>query len=172
VGQISTQKRNGTIVGYSVYLGVNAEGVKQRRFFKHLPDAQKFLTSHNTNPLPVGELLERKTEILYCLERLRMVGATLVEVVDFYMLHRANKGNPTLENLVTSFLEEKKRVGRSSHYDLSMKYSLGNFMDTVGRDKRVNEKLVGMSRSKSEDGTPNFNTLFDTVGLCFHDKDN
>ena len=83
MGQISTQKRNGIVVGYSVYLGVNAEGRKQRRFFKHLPDAEKCVVSHNKNPLLVGELLDRKTEILYCLERLRTVGASLREVVDW-----------------------------------------------------------------------------------------
>jgi len=139
VGQISTQKRNGIAVGYSVYLGVDADGRKQRRFFKQLPDAEKCVRSHNKNPLAVGELLDRKTEILYCLERLREVNVPLMEVVDFYFRHRATKGNPTLEELVTLFLNEKKRVGRSHHYEQTMHYALDNFVTYVGNDKRVGD---------------------------------
>ena len=127
------------MVGYSVYLGVNHEGRRQRRFFRQLSDAETFRWTHSANPVHVGELLERKTELLYCLERLKSMGVTLVEVVDYYLLHRANKANPTLEQLVASFLEEKRRVGRSLHYDVSMKYALGSFMDSVGRDKRVGD---------------------------------
>jgi len=137
VGHISTQRRNGTVVGYSVYLGVNHEGRKERRFFKHLPDAEIYQRTHNANPLLFGELLERKTELLYCLERLKSMRVTLVEVVDYYLHHRANKGNPTLAELVAAFLDEKRRLGRSRHYDLSMRYSLASFMDAVGKDRRV-----------------------------------
>lgn len=127
------------VVGYSVYLGVNHEGQKERRFFKHLPDAETFQRTHNGNPLLVGELLERKTELLYCLERLKSMRVTMVEVVDYYLHHRASKGNPTLEELVAAFLEEKKRLGRSKHYDLSMRYSLASFMNAVGKDRRVGD---------------------------------
>lgn len=56
MGQISEQKRNGTVVGYSLYLGVDGEGRKQRRFFRHRSDAEKFLTERNQTSLPVGEL--------------------------------------------------------------------------------------------------------------------
>ena len=115
------------------------EGRKARRFFKQLPDAETFQRTHNANPLLVGELLERKTELLYCLERLKSMQVTLPEVVDYYLHHRANKGNPTLEELVDTFLDEKKRLGRSKHYDLSMRYSLASFMDAVGKDGRVGD---------------------------------
>jgi site-specific recombinase XerD len=84
-------------------------------------------------------LLERKTELLYCLERLRSARVSLVEVVDYYLLHRANKGDPTLEELVAQFLDEKKRVGQSRHYEQSMRYSIRSFMEAVGREKRVGE---------------------------------
>ncbi|MDA4132282.1 MAG: hypothetical protein OK454_04050, partial [Thaumarchaeota archaeon] len=65
------------------------DGQKQRRFFKHLADAETFQRTHDANPEPVGQLLERKTELLYCLERLKPTGITLVEVVDYYLHHRA-----------------------------------------------------------------------------------
>jgi hypothetical protein len=63
----------------------------------------------------------------------------------YYLLHRASKGDTTLEEVVAQFLEEKKRVGRSRHYDRLMKYSLGSFMDTVGKDKRVGKSLANKS---------------------------
>ena len=44
------------MVGYSLYLGVDGEGRKQRRFFRHRSDAEKFLTERNQTSLPVGEL--------------------------------------------------------------------------------------------------------------------
>lgn len=69
------------MVGYSVYLGVNHEGRKQRRFFKHLSEAETFQRTQDANPEPVGHLLERKTELLYCLERLKSARVSLVEVV-------------------------------------------------------------------------------------------
>ena len=53
-GQISIQKRNGAIVGYSVYLGADSEGQKLRRFFKRLPDAEKFVNGRKTTLLPIG----------------------------------------------------------------------------------------------------------------------
>jgi len=47
-------------------LGWDNEGRKERRFFKHLPDAETHQRTQNANPLIVGALLERKTEFLYC----------------------------------------------------------------------------------------------------------
>ena len=67
---ISAQKRKGIVVGYSVYRGVDAKGRKQRRLFKQLPAVEKCVRSHDKNPLAVGELLDRKIKIRYCLERL------------------------------------------------------------------------------------------------------
>ena len=66
MGQISIQKRNGAIVGYSVYLGVDSEGQKLRRFFKRLPDAEKFVNGRKTTPLPVGELLDTVKTVVGC----------------------------------------------------------------------------------------------------------
>ena len=81
MGSISPQKRNGTVVGYSVYLGVDAEGRRQRKFFARLADAEKLVRVHSADPRPVGELLDRKAEILFCLEQLRPLGVTLPDVV-------------------------------------------------------------------------------------------
>jgi hypothetical protein len=71
VGQISPQKRNGKIVGYSVYVGVTPDGRRERRFFTKLETAEKFVRSHTADPRPVAELLDRKAELLYVLEQLR-----------------------------------------------------------------------------------------------------
>ena len=63
------------MVGYSVYLGVDQEGRKKRRFFKDLSDAETFQGTRIANPESVGQLLERKTELLYSLERLKSTRA-------------------------------------------------------------------------------------------------
>ncbi len=45
-------------------------GRKQNRFFKYRPDVEKCARSHNKNSLAIGDLLDRKIEFLYGLERL------------------------------------------------------------------------------------------------------
>jgi len=139
VSKISPQKRNGKVVGYSVYLGVDVKGRKQRRFFTQIADAEKFVQVHGVDPRPVGELLDRKAEILFCLEKLRPLNVSLPDVVSFYIQHHANRGNPTLSELVELFVAEKRRIGRSAHYEKSMRYYLDGFMSQVGRDIRVGD---------------------------------
>jgi integrase len=139
VGSISPQKRNGTVVGYSVYLGVDAEGRRQRKFFARLEDAEKLVRVHSADPRPVGELFDRKAEILFCLEQLRPLNVTLPDVVSFYVRHHARKGNPTLSELVELFITEKRRIGRSSHYERSMRYSLNGFTAHVGNDVQISD---------------------------------
>ena len=139
MGKISPQKRHGRLVGYSVYAGVDELGRKQRRFFTQLETAQRFVRVHSADPRPVGELLDRKAEILFCLERLRPLNVSLPDVVAFYVRHHANKGNPTLSELVEMFVAEKKRIGRSAHYEKSVRYYLNGFIAHVGTDVRISE---------------------------------
>ena len=139
MGHISTQKRNGKVVGYSVYLGVNHKGQRERRFFPNLESAEKFVRVQSADPRPVGELLDRKAELLFALEQIRPFQVTLPEVITFYVRHHPHKGNPTLTELVETFVAEKQRIGRSAHYEKSMRYYLNGFMDHVGRDIRIGE---------------------------------
>ena len=85
VGHISTQRRNGRVVGYSAYLGVDGDLRRQRRFFRDRQDAERFLDQKNKTPLPVGELWDRKAEILYNLERLRPLRTDLTDVVTSFV---------------------------------------------------------------------------------------
>ena len=139
VSHISEQRKQGTVVGYSVYLGVDHHGQKQRRFFKLRTDAEKCLSVQSSDHRPVGELFDRKAELLYCLEQLRPLRVGLTDVVSFYVRHHGQKGNPTLTELVELFLTEKRRMGRSSHYEKSMRYYLSGFIPYVGTDARVGD---------------------------------
>ena len=134
MGRISKQRRNGKVVGYSVYLGTNHEGRRLRRFVTRLSTAEKLVRVQSIDPRPVGELLDRKAELLYCLEQIRPLRVTLPEVITFYVRHHPNKGNPSLSELVEMFVREKERIGRSAHYEKSMRYYLNGFMVSVGRD--------------------------------------
>jgi hypothetical protein len=62
VPSISAQKRNGNIVGYSVYLGTEGNERRVRKFFPKLDDAEKFVSQKTTSPVPVGELWEKRME--------------------------------------------------------------------------------------------------------------
>jgi hypothetical protein len=103
VGKIYPQKRNGQVVGYSVYVGASPDGRKERRFFAKLESAESFVRVQTTDPRPVAELFNRKAELLYALEQLRPLRVTLSEVVVFYVHHHPNKDNPTLADLVESY---------------------------------------------------------------------
>lgn len=84
-------------------------------------------------------MLDRKAEILFCLEQLRPLGVALPDVVAFYVRHHAHKGNPTLSELVELFVAEKRRIGRSAHYEQSMRYYLNGFMSCAGRNVRISD---------------------------------
>lgn len=139
MGHISTQKRNGKVVGYSVYVGVSHDGRRQRRFFPKLETAEKFVRVQSADPRPVGELFDRKAELLFALEQIRPFRVTLPEVITFYVRHHPNKGNPTLPELVEAFIAEKKRIGRSAHYEKSMRYYLNGFIAYVGQEFRIGD---------------------------------
>ena len=83
VGQISVQKRNGIPVGCSVYLGVDSNGQKLRRFFEHLPAAEKFVNSHKTSPLPVGEDKRRTGPIIGSNWRMMLRSAIRSSRIDY-----------------------------------------------------------------------------------------
>lgn len=140
MGQISPQKRNGQVVGYSVYLGVAGDGRRQRRFFHNRSDAEHFLVERNATPIPVGELWERKAEVLYSFERLRPLGISLTDVVSFYLNHQSSKvGLMSLSQLFDEFLNEKLQSGRSALYERTMKQVVGRFMDYTTASRRIGD---------------------------------
>ncbi len=126
-------------MGYSVYLGVNHLGRRQRKFVCEFADAEKLVRVQAADSRPVGELLDRKAELLYCLEQVRPLRVALPEVITFYVRHHPHKGNPTLRKLVELFIAEKRRIGRSAHYERSMRYYLDAFMVHAGENVRVDE---------------------------------
>ena len=138
MGSISPQKRNGNVVGYSLYLGTDGNGRRQRRFFVQRSDAERFLNERNTTSLPIGELWDRRTEILYNLDRLRPVGVTLTDVVSHFLDQRT-QSDVTLTELLEKFLPEKKQIGRSPSYEKRMRYGLGRFINFVGGDRRIGD---------------------------------
>jgi len=114
VGSISPQKRNGQIVGYSVYLGVDGEGRRQRRFFRGLKDGERFWDERNKTPLPVGELWDRRTEILYNLERLRRMKTSLTDVVTYFLTHGVRSRDVKLSEVVEEFGSARRSTSKPS----------------------------------------------------------
>ena len=140
VPSLSAQKRKGIVVGYSVYLGSDGDVRRQRRFFRHRSDAEKFMMERNTSPLPVGELWERRAELLYNLERLRSVKSSLTDVVTFYLTNQGSVlGQKRFSDVVEEFLREKQQSGRSQHYDRAMRQTFGRFMKVIGEGKKIGD---------------------------------
>lgn len=141
MSSICPQKRNGVVVGYSVYLGKQGDQRRQRRYFVNRSDAERFLSEKDTTPLPIGELWERRTEILYNLDRLRPTKSSLTDVVSYYLTTKFSQSDKKISEVVTEFLEEKKRIGRSHLYDTTMRYAFAHFMDFVGMDRRLGDNF-------------------------------
>jgi hypothetical protein len=74
-------------MSYSVYPGLDGNGKLQRRFFRQQTDAERFLVEQNKTSLPLDEIFDRKSEIIYNLERLNGVNGSLTDVVSFYLKH-------------------------------------------------------------------------------------
>lgn len=137
---ISPQRRHGKIVGYSVYLGSVGNERRARRFFPQRRAAERFLAQQTTTPVPVGELWERKAEILYSLERLRPIGTNLADVVSFYLSHQnITDGQKMVGEVLEEFLREKLQVGRSRNYERNMRKTFTKFLRLTGGDRKIGE---------------------------------
>jgi integrase len=140
VGHISVIRRKGEIHGYSVYLGLDGAGKRRRKFFTKREDAEKHVHVDGLQPVSVEELWERKTELVYNLERLRPFGISLTDVVSFYLNHQSSKvGLMPLSQLFEEFLNEKRQSGRSLLYERTMKQVLGRFMDYTDGARCIGE---------------------------------
>ena len=137
---ISPQRRHGKIVGYSVYLGSVGNERRARRFFPERRAAERFLAQQTTTPVAVGELWERKAELLYALERLRPLGTNLVEVVSFFLEQRGSSfGQKMFGEVVAEFLNEKRQVGRSDAYARNLRKGFTRFLTLTGGDRKIGE---------------------------------
>lgn len=123
-----------------MYLGTEGDQRRQRRFFVHRSDAEKFVAQKTTTPVPVGELWERKAEILYSLERLRPIGTNLADVVSFYLSHQnITDGQKMVGEVLEEFLREKLQVGRSRNYERNMRKTFTKFLRLTGGDRKIGE---------------------------------
>ena len=138
MASISAQKRAGKIVGYSVYLGSVGHERRVRRFFPQRKDAERFLSTQTKTPIPVGELWDRKAEMLHALERLRPTGTNLHDAISFYLTHHGSTtGQKLCTEVLEQFLAEKLRIGRSRQYDRNMRQSLTRFITLTGGDRPI-----------------------------------
>lgn len=98
------------------------------------------MAQRTTTPIPIGELWERKAEILYALERLRPLGTNLTDAVTFFLGHQESAlGQTQLREVADEFLSEKLKVGRSQQYDRVMRRCFQQFIEHVGADRRVGD---------------------------------
>ncbi len=137
MASIAPQNRNGKIVGYRTSLGRGPDGKDRRKFHKTYEDAQAYIKSEQSENLGTGELHRQKAEIIFALQRLGKVNATINDAVEFYLKHGARKGNPTYQTVVDELLAEKTQVSRSPNYLTD----LGDKFTTFGKHLGAETKL-------------------------------
>lgn len=139
MARIHIVRRKGEQIGFSVDLGLQRDGKRERRFFKTWDDAQKFSESYKGDPSPTGILFERKNEILHCYERLRDVGASFNEATEFFLKHGARKGNPEIKDVVSQLIKEKEEAGRKKKYLINLNKEYAKLLNYFGEDKKIAE---------------------------------
>ena len=172
MAKIHEVRRGGVIIGYSVDLGVQPNGKRERRFHRKKEDAEKFSASYAADPTPIGVLLDRKIEILHCYNRLREVGSTFTEATEFFITHGARKGNPEIGLMIEQILKDKESSGRKIKYIDNLRKNYKLFAEYVNSDTCVgsisSEKIEAFVYKKNKKSSPvtkrniirNLNVLF------------
>jgi integrase len=113
--------RSGSIT-YRVSFSIKG-GKRHHRGFDTLQKAEQFqkLINEKADAGKKAELVDiagaYRHEILAGVEKLKTVGATITEAVDFYLKYaKPVHGETTVQEGVTAFLAEKRKMGRSQKY--------------------------------------------------------
>ena len=139
MASISTLTREGKVIGFQVNLGVGSDGKKERKFFRRFEDAMAYRDSATKDPLGAKVLFDNEAEIRFCLQRVAAVDATLGEAVEFFLKHGARRGNPAFVSLVSDFIRDKEKVGRTSNYLGGLKDRFDTFAAHIGADAKVGD---------------------------------
>src|SRR5262249_40058400 len=123
-----------------VGVGKKINGKLDLRRFKTREDAENFQKEWNLKLLEsnTAELADlqgiSRHDVLAAIGRLKVVGATLAQAVDFFLrFGRPPRGKPTIEEVIESFLETKFRKKRSDKYQETIKATtLRPFSKAVG----------------------------------------
>lgn len=134
MSSITTETRNGKVIGFRASIGLNPLGKEQRKFFKTYADAQAWIGAEDERKVDERALFSQKHSILVCIQRLQEVGADLQTATDFFLRHGARKTNPTVANAVDELYETKKKLGLSEIYLSGLHARLSDFVGTVGHN--------------------------------------
>jgi Phage integrase SAM-like domain len=141
MASISQLQRNGKIIGFQTNLGRGPDGKAQRKFHKTYVEAQKFIEAAESDRIGTGELYKKKAELVFALQKLQAVNATISEAVDFFLMHGAKReGNPTIGEVMREFIADKREVGRRENYLEALRDKWNHFTSRLGQG--ANTKLA------------------------------
>jgi integrase len=141
------QRRNGVVIGYAVDLGRNILGKRERKFFKDEDEAKLFASKNHSQPLDDKQLIQHRTELLYNLNRVQAVNATITQAVDFFLQHQPRDHTKLLGYVIDEWLEQKRKLKRKERYVLSAADVLSRFSAYVGE----HTKIVDVSQKNIDD---------------------
>jgi len=118
--RIRKRKNAGGTVSYLVDLSTAT--TRERKFFKTLESAETFAAqrrieraNHGTATLALTDDLRR--EVVELSERLRLVGSTLTDAVEFYFKHaKPDGGNKTVNQVIADLAAKRTAAGRNADY--------------------------------------------------------
>jgi integrase len=139
MASVSPEIRKGKIIGYRSSLGRGPNGKDRRKFHITNAVAWAYIESAQSDQIGTEEVLRDKAEIIFNLQKLAKVNAKLTEAVDFFLIHGARQGNPTIAEVIEEFLKSKRQVDRSTRYLDGMDEMWTRFGNYVGMLKHLGD---------------------------------
>ena len=162
-----------------VNVGKKINGKIDLRRFRTQEDAENFqkewnlkLAESNTPDLADLQGVARH-EVLAALGKLRAVGATLAQAVDFFLrFGRPPRGKATIQQAIEAFLEAKLRKKRSEKYQTTIRNTtLRPFSKAVGPDRQIGsitrEQVEAFLHSKKNWSSRTIKTHHDYLATFF-----
>jgi hypothetical protein len=118
--RIRKRSNPGGTVSYLVDLSTAT--TRERKFFKTRTEAETFAdqrrierANHGTATLALSDDLRR--EVIDLSDRLRLVGSTLTDAVEFYFKHaKPDGGNKTVNQVIAELASKRTAAGRNADY--------------------------------------------------------
>jgi integrase len=134
---------------YRVFLGT-INGKKKYRQFSSQTDADTFVNQGNVEIQAniykesigdLGELMSVRYEALNCLNRLKLVGASLTDATDYFLkFAKPINGAITIKDACESFLKMKTTSGRSTKYIRGLRtHDFKSFREHFGDDTKLGD---------------------------------
>jgi integrase len=139
---------------YRLYLGTINGKMKYRQFksrvdaetFQYQASVEQQANVYKESIGDLGELMSVRYEALNCLHRLKAVGATFTDAIDYYLKYaKPINGAMTIKDACDAFIKLKTTSNRSTKYLRGLRtHDFKSFQDHFGTDTKIGDVTSSM----------------------------